>query len=96
MLGIRFAPVGHGLEDGDQGEAFVGELVAGIATAGFNDTLGLQITETGSQGARVNGRDCRLEVTEAFRAAREVAQDERRPFVANNMHRSADTADAFF
>lgn len=96
VLGVGFAPVGHSLEDGDQGEAFVGELVAGIATAGFNDTLGLQITETGSQGARVNGRDCRLEVTEAFRTAREVAQYEGGPFAADNMHRGADAANSFF
>lgn len=95
------APSGHLAEDGLEVGAFGGEGVFGagrdfgVAAAG-DDAVLLEVVETLGEGAGVDAADGALEFAEAFGTAEQVAQDERGPFVADDLHGAGDAADMRF
>jgi hypothetical protein len=98
MLG---APSGHLAEDGLEVLAFGGEGVFGagwdfgVAVAG-DDAVFFEVVEALGEGAGVDGADGFFKFAEAFRAAEQVAQDERGPFVTDNLHGAGDAANVWF
>ncbi len=95
------APSRHLAEDGEEIGAFWGQGVFGAgrdfgeALAGDN-AVGFEVVEALREGAGVDGADGFFEFAEAFGAAEQVAQNERSPFIADNLHGAGDATDVGF
>lgn len=83
QYGYKVAPLG-------------GKLIAPRGREAANNTTSLEFIESPREGARIDGGDGALEISEPLRSSREITEDKRGPFLANDSHGAGDTAGAGF
>ncbi len=81
--------------------AFRGQGVFGAGrdfseAATSDDAVSFEVVQTLAQGARIDSTDGMLQFAEAFGPVEQVAQDERSPFIADDLHGGGDAADFGF